>query len=86
MPRLKSRYQANRLTSLVKIVTILCPPFTIFVVTHARFVSGRLAYLSENTRLRKGGRVAELMVRTLRTPYVGLRPDVSSKPFGTRSA
>jgi hypothetical protein len=42
------------LMNVFKTITILYPPFTIFVVAHARFVTGRMAYLSENTRLRRG--------------------------------
>jgi hypothetical protein len=47
--------RGEALMNVFKTITILYPPFTIFVVAHARFVFGRMAYLSGNTRLRKGG-------------------------------
>ena len=47
--------RGEALTNLFKSITLLYPPFTIFVVAHARFVTSRLSYLSKNTRLTKGG-------------------------------
>ena len=46
--------RGEALMNVFKTITILYPPFTIFVVAHARFVTGRVAYLSGNTRLRRG--------------------------------
>lgn len=46
--------RGEALINLFKIIALLYPPFTIFAVAHARFVTGRLSYFSENTRLRKG--------------------------------
>ena len=46
--------RGEALINLFKIITLLYPPFAIFAVAHARFVTDRLGYLSGSTRLRKG--------------------------------
>ncbi len=47
--------RGEALVNLFKIIALLYPPFAIFVVAHARFVTGRIAYLSGKTHLSKGG-------------------------------
>jgi hypothetical protein len=47
--------RGEAVANLFKSITILYPPFAIFVVAHARFVVGRLNHFSNKTRLKKLG-------------------------------